>query len=108
MNLRKLLFGLAVLLLINCADDTDTDEIIFSTAGINTNGVLADKRALDQTTELRTNLVEVGRSGVAFGHQESTAYGFNWTHSGFPSDSDILRVAGDYPAVVGFDLGRSQ
>ena len=106
MDLRKLLFGFIVLLLVSCADDADTDEVLFSTAGINTIGSLADERAFDETIELRSNLVEVGQAGVAFGHQESTAYGFNWQHSGFPSDSDVLRVAGDYPAVLGFDLGK--
>ncbi len=106
MDLRKLLFGFVVLLLVSCADDASSDEILFSTTGINANGRLADERAHDETIELRTDLVQIGRSGVAFGHQESTAYGFNWTHSGFPSNSDVLRVAGDYPAVIGFDLGK--
>lgn len=106
MDLRKLLFGFVVLLLVSCADDASSDEILFSTTGINENGRLADERAHDETIELRTDLVQIGRSGVAFGHQESTAYGFNWTHSGFPSNSDVLRVAGDYPAVIGFDLGK--
>jgi len=100
MDLRKLLFGFVVLLLVSCADDASSDEILFSTTGINENGRLADERAHDETIELRTDLVQIGRSGVAFGHQESTAYGFNWTHSGFPSNSDVLRVAGDYPAVI--------
>ena len=104
MKLKILLFGVLVLLFVSCAEDVD--ELVFPSAGINNTSELADERAFDETLQLRNDLVQIRRSGIAFGHQDGTAYGFNWTHSGFPSDSDVLRVAGDYPAVLGFDLGK--
>ncbi len=70
------------------------------------NFILADKRADEVVSQLRTRLVQISRDGIAFGHQDATAYGIDWEHSGFPSQSDILNVADDYPAVIGFDIGR--
>lgn len=106
LDLNKFLYACLVLLLVGCADDPGLDELVFPDTGINTNATLADERAASEALQLRNELVEVRKAGVAFGHQDGTAYGFNWTHSGFPSDSDVLRVAGDYPAVLGFDLGK--
>ncbi|MDR0510069.1 MAG: glycoside hydrolase family 26 protein [Rikenellaceae bacterium] len=42
--------------------------------------------------------------GTMFGHQDDTAYGVGWF--GEPGRSDVKEVCGDYPAVIGFDLGR--
>jgi hypothetical protein len=39
-----------------------------------------------------------------FGHQDDLAYGVNWKY--VPGKSDVKDVAGDYPAVYGFELGR--
>lgn len=52
--------------------------------------------------------VESGR--FLYAHQDDLCYGHTWTH---PSDiegdsierSDVFSVCGDYPAIVGFDLG---
>lgn len=38
-----------------------------------------------------------------FGHQDDTFYGHTW--HGARGRSDVLETAGDYPAVMGFDLG---
>jgi len=97
------LLGLTVVLLLGCTDD---DDIIFPTMGIHNSTSVVDELAFEETIQLRNDLVEVSKKGVAFGHQDGTAYGFNWMHSGFPSDSDVFRVTGDYPAVLGFDLGK--
>ncbi len=100
-----ILLFLSTLLILGCADDLVIDEDFMSTVDAE-NATLADDKAIEEVKELRRRIVEISKVGVAFGHQDATAYGMNWKHEGFPSDSDVLRVAGDYPAVIGFDLGR--
>lgn len=39
-----------------------------------------------------------------FGHQDDPLYGIGW--EGDDGRSDVKSVVGDYPAVMGFDLGR--
>jgi len=96
--------ALSILLTVGCSEEFEQEE---SSPMIDIeNAMLADDRATQATFELRSKLVEISEQGVAFGHQEATAYGMNWEHAGFPSDSDVFRVSGDYPAVIGFDLGR--
>ena len=38
-----------------------------------------------------------------FGHQDDPFYGIGWAYE--PNRSDVLETCGDYPAVMGFDLG---
>lgn len=43
-----------------------------------------------------------------YGHQDDLMYGIDWTLTGEETSferSDVLNVSGDYPAIVGFDLG---
>ena len=42
--------------------------------------------------------------GVMIGHQDDLVYGTTWHFE--HGRSDVLSICGDYPAVVGFDLGR--
>src|SRR5690606_34810088 len=41
---------------------------------------------------------------ILFGHQDDLAYGVHWRYQ--PGKSDVKDVAGDYPAVMGWDIGR--
>jgi len=41
--------------------------------------------------------------GIMFGHQDDPFYGVSWAWD--KGRSDVLEVAGDYPAVMGFELG---
>ena len=41
--------------------------------------------------------------GVMIGHQDDTVYGTTWHYES--GRSDVLSICGDYPAVVGFELG---
>lgn len=41
--------------------------------------------------------------GVLFGHQDDLAYGMGWSY--VDKESDVKRIAGDYPAVFGWELG---
>ena len=41
--------------------------------------------------------------GILFGHQDDLAYGVGWEY--IDGESDVKRVAGDYPALLGWELG---
>jgi hypothetical protein len=42
-------------------------------------------------------------NGVLFGHQDDLAYGMGWWMQ--PGASDVKAVTGDYPAIMGWELG---
>lgn len=48
-------------------------------------------------------LKEVKGKGILFGHQDDLAYGIGWEY--IEGESDVKRVAGDYPALFGWELG---
>ncbi len=61
-------------------------------------------------TGAKAILVEASRQGkVLFGHQDDTAYGHSWNGlAGAPETagrSDVKETVGDYPAVMGWDIG---
>ena len=64
----------------------------------------SDKQATIETVNLYHNLKGVLAKGVMLGHQDDLAYGFGWKYE--QGRSDIKDVTGDYPAVMGFELGR--
>ena len=41
--------------------------------------------------------------GCMFGHQDDPFYGIGWQYE--PNRSDVLESCGDYPAIMGFELG---
>ena len=53
--------------------------------------------------ELIKTLNQVKGQGILFGHQDDLAYGINWKY--IDGESDVKRVAGDYPALFGWELG---
>lgn len=57
-----------------------------------------------ETKALKTILNKIPFKGFAFGHQDDTNYGKNWHFE--EGRSDIKDVCGDYPGVIGFDLGN--
>lgn len=64
---------------------------------------LSDKKCTKETRTLYSKMSQVVQKGVLFGHQDDLAYGVNWKYE--PGRSDVKEVAGDYPAVYGWDLG---
>ena len=52
---------------------------------------------------LLEKLTYLKKKGYMFGHQDDTFYGLNWEWE--LDRSDILETVGDYPAIMGFDLG---
>ncbi len=63
-----------------------------------------DKNATPETINLYNNLKKVLGKGVMLGHQDDLAYGVGWKYE--PGRSDIKDVTGDYPAIMGYELGR--
>jgi mannan endo-1,4-beta-mannosidase len=63
----------------------------------------ADKNATAKTVNLYNNLIKLSQKGFMFGHQDDLAYGVNWRYEN--GRSDVKEVAGDYPAVYGWELG---
>ncbi len=63
-----------------------------------------DKKATRETKNLYLNLQRIADKGIMFGHQDDLAYGIGWKYQ--PGRSDIKAVVGEYPAVVGWDLGH--
>jgi mannan endo-1,4-beta-mannosidase len=57
-----------------------------------------------ETQNLLKNLKIISQKGFMFGHQDDPLYGIGW--EGDEGRSDVKSVVGDYPAVMGFDLGR--
>ncbi len=63
-----------------------------------------DRKATTQTVNLLYNLKKVLKKGVMFGHQDDFAYGVQWKYE--ENRSDVKDLTGDWPAVVGWDLGN--
>lgn len=64
----------------------------------------SDPLASHRTAKLYANLTELSKQGTLLGHQDGLAYGIGWNN--LPGESDIRRVCGEYPAVLGWDLGH--
>lgn len=62
-----------------------------------------DKNATQETVNLYNNLKRVLDKGVMLGHQDDLAYGVGWKYEA--GRSDVKDVTGDYPAIMGFELG---
>jgi len=62
-----------------------------------------DKNATRETNALHKNLQAILKKGILFGHQDDMAYGVQWKYQ--PGRSDVKDVAGQYPAVFGWELG---
>ncbi len=45
----------------------------------------------------------VAQNKILLGHQDATAYGHSWKYEA--DRSDIFEMVGDYPAIIGWDLG---
>jgi len=53
--------------------------------------------------KLMDRLQQLSKRGIMFGHQDDPFYGLGWQWD--RGRSDVLAVSGDYPAVMGFELG---
>ena len=66
---------------------------------------LADSGRTQRTEHLLSSLHQVAHDGsYLFGHQDDPMYGVGWV--GDSARSDVNSVCGDFPALMGFDLGH--
>ena len=66
---------------------------------------LAETGRTVRTEELLTSLKELSTNEkFMFGHHDDPVYGIGWV--GDSDRSDVKSVCGDYPALLGFDLGQ--
>uniref|UniRef100_A0AB33JFQ0 Glycosyl hydrolase n=1 Tax=Prevotella sp. GTC17262 TaxID=3236797 RepID=A0AB33JFQ0_9BACT len=55
-------------------------------------------------SKLILRLKKIQKKGIMIGHQDAPVYGRTWKWDA--GRSDVKEVCGDYPAVMGFDLGK--
>ena len=56
---------------------------------------------------LLKKLHKINSKGILFGHQDDLAYGFNWKYKeGDPVSSDVKKAIGQFPAVIGWEIGH--
>jgi len=63
-----------------------------------------DEGATVETVELYNRLFTLMDKGIMVGHQDALAYGHSWYKEN--GRSDVKDVSGDYPAVIGWELGH--
>lgn len=91
--IKIILFGLCFVA-VSCSSMRDFCDTKLS---------LSDKKCTKETRVLYSKMSQIAHKGVLFGHQDDLAYGVNWKYE--QGRSDVKEVAGDYPAVYGWDLG---
>lgn len=78
--------------------------IVFLTMAVSCNAAMAQGCSpRDIGERLRERLSLLRQKGLAYGHQDDTFYGVEWKWQ--QGRSDVREVCGDYPAVMGFELG---
>jgi mannan endo-1,4-beta-mannosidase len=65
---------------------------------------LTDKNATPETVALYNKMDSLLHVGIMLGHQDDLAYGHDWYDE--PDRSDVYEVTGQYPAVVGWEIGH--
>ncbi|NBA74159.1 beta-mannosidase [Emticicia sp. ODNR4P] len=68
-----------------------------------------DAKATLATRHLYQQLWKLRQKGIMFGQQDALAYGLNADKTRWIGDanrSDVKTVTGDFPAVIGYDLGK--
>jgi hypothetical protein len=80
---KILFFALSVIAIMSCENKKD--------------------ESASQAKQLEDRLVALQQKGYMYGHQDDPMYGLTWEWD--RDTSDVLATVGDYPAVMGFDLG---
>lgn len=93
--MKKLMFSAAIVLVALATSCTQEPK---------NNDPLAPTGRTQRTENLLTSLKEMStQDKFMFGHHDDTVYGVEWV--GDSGRSDVKSVCGDYPALMGFDLG---
>ena len=64
----------------------------------------ADPDATPEAKQLFARLIKIQEKGVMYGHQDDLMTGRTWWYE--PDRSDTKETVGDYPGLVGFELGE--
>ncbi|MDR1644832.1 MAG: glycoside hydrolase family 26 protein [Tannerellaceae bacterium] len=64
----------------------------------------ADPQATPEAKALFARLMALEEKGIMYGHQDDLMYGTTWWYQ--KDSSDVKAATGDYPGVVGFELGE--
>jgi mannan endo-1,4-beta-mannosidase len=67
-------------------------------------GVPSDRKATPEAKQLFSRLMALQDKGIMYGHQDDIMYGTTWWYE--KDRSDVKEMVGDYPGVVGFELGE--
>lgn len=98
--MKKLFLSLLLVpLIIGCKQNQTTSE---NTA--DNMKLPIDKNATEETVALYNQLFRSMGQGIMLGHQDDLAYGHSWYRE--EGRSDVKEVAGDFPAVIGWELGH--
>lgn len=98
---QMLLLFLATLCLCSCKPKQSRETTIVSPGPVRP---LVDSNATPETVALYNKLDSLLQVGIMLGHQDDLAYGHDWYNE--PGRSDIQSVTGQYPAVVGWEIGH--
>lgn len=77
--------------------------LIVNGCGVST----SNRKKETPSVSLLNKLNSINSEGILFGHQDDLAYGIDWKYKGGDKlDSDVKRATKQYPAVLGWDIGR--
>ena len=79
--------------------------IVMALVGLAVAACTTTKTETEKTVaeQLRERLDTLCQKGIMFGHQDDPFYGLTWEYQA--DSSDVKNVCGDWPAVMGFELG---
>ena len=80
--------------------------VVLFVAGLAVAGCTAQKKVCEERSvrdQLCMRLDTLRQYGYMFGHQDDPFYGLTWDY--MPDSSDVKNTCGDWPAVMGFELG---
>lgn len=91
--MKKMIYILFALLFCSCAKEKQ----------VNSKRPI-DKNATQATVQLYNRLFKLMDKGIMLCHQDDLAYGHGWYKEA--GRSDVKDVTGDYPAMIGWELGH--
>lgn len=94
--MKIIAFTLLIFTFLSCGSGTKKEECALKTP--------VDKQATKETRDLYNRLFSLLDKGIMLGHQDDLAYGKNWYKE--DGRSDVKDVTGDYPAIIGWELGH--
>ena len=83
---KFMVLAVGAMMIVGCSGSKKTAEV--------------EKAGMDQLFE---RLDTLRQKGYMFGHQDDPFYGLTWDYQ--TDSSDVKNTCGDWPAVMGFELG---